>query len=64
MTLKELSELTSIPYDTLRGWSSKKNHYRKNLLRFLKDADRSVLIKYFGSKDTTDVKPLLRGDSL
>lgn len=24
MTLKEVSQLTGIPYDTLRGWSIKK----------------------------------------
>ena len=63
MTLKELSELTAIPYDTLRGWSSKKNDYRKNLVRFLKDSDRSILVKYFG-KNVMDFKSHLRGDGL
>lgn len=51
MTLKEVSQLTGIPYDTLRGWSMKKGDYRRNLARFLKDADRSALIKYFGYKE-------------
>ena len=51
MTLKEVSDLTGIPYDTLRGWSMKKVDYRRNLARFLKDADRSALIKYFGYKE-------------
>lgn len=51
MTLKEVSQLTGIPYDTLRGWSTKKGDYRKNLAKFLKDADRSALIKYFGYKE-------------
>ena len=50
MTLKEVSQLTGIPYDTLRGWSMKKGDYRRNLARFLKDADRSALIKYFAKK--------------
>ena len=52
MTLKEVSELTGIPYQTLLGWNSSKGDYRRSLARFLKDADRSVLIKYFGHKDT------------
>ena len=51
MTLKEVSQLTGIPYDTLRGWSMKKGDYRRSLVRFLKDADRSVLIKYFGHRE-------------
>ena len=49
MTLKELNELTGIPYSTLMKWnSSKKNDYRKNLVKYLKESDRSALIKYFG----------------
>lgn len=52
MTLKEVSELTGIPYQTLLGWNSSKGDYRRSLARFLKDADRSVLIKYFGHKNT------------
>lgn len=56
MTLKELSEITLIPYDTLRGWSSKKNDYRKKLVLFLKDIDRSVLLKYFSYKDKENIK--------
>lgn len=51
MTLKELSELTGIPYQTLLGWNASKGDYRKNLVRFLKDADRSALIKYFEHKE-------------
>lgn len=51
MTLKEVSELTGIPYDTLLRWNSaKQGNYRRSLARFLKDADRSALIKYFGYK--------------
>ena len=60
MTLKEVSELTGIPYQTLLGWNSSKGDYRKNLVRFLKDADRSMLIKYFGEKGVANVKPPLR----
>ena len=52
MTLKEVSQLTGIPYDTLLRWnSSKPGNYRRSLSRFLKDADRSALIKYFGHKE-------------
>jgi len=52
MTLKEVSQLTGIPYDTLLRWNSaKQGNYRRSLARFLKDADRSVLIKYFGHKE-------------
>ena len=51
MTRKEVSQLRGIPYDTLRGWSMKKGDYRRNLARFLKDADRSALIKYFGHEE-------------
>ena len=51
MTLKEVSELTGIPYQTLLGWNSSKGDYRKSLVRFLKDADRSTLIKYFEYKE-------------
>lgn len=50
MTLKEVSELTNIPYQTLLGWNSSKGDYRKNLVRFLKESDRSALIKYFSLK--------------
>lgn len=52
MTIKEVSQLTGIPYDTLLRWNSaKQGNYRRSLARFLKDADRSVLIKYFGHKE-------------
>lgn len=52
MTLKEVSEITGIPYDTLLRWNSaKRGNYRRSLARFLKDADRSALIKYFGYKE-------------
>ncbi|MDU6827730.1 hypothetical protein [Campylobacter sp.] len=54
MTLKELSGLTGIPYQTLLGWNSSKGDYRKSLVRFLKDADRSALIKYFGHKERVE----------
>ena len=50
MTLKEVSQLTAIPYQTLLGWNSSKGDYRKNLVRFLKESDRSALIKYFNPK--------------
>lgn len=50
MTLKEVSQLTGIPYQTLLGWNSSKGDYRKNLVRFLKESDRSALIKYFNPK--------------
>lgn len=51
MTLKEVSILTGIPYDTLLRWNSaKRGNYRRSLARFLKDADRSALIKYFGKE--------------
>lgn len=60
MTLKEVSELTGIPYQTLLGWNSSKGDYRKSLVRFLKNADRSVLIKYFGYKEDANNKPSLR----
>jgi hypothetical protein len=50
MTLKEVSEITGIPYPTLLGWNASKGDYRKSLVRFLKDADRSMLVKYFQYK--------------
>lgn len=56
MTLKEVSELTGIPYQTLLGWNASKGDYRKNLVRFLKDADRSVLTKYFQYKKKDEFK--------
>ncbi len=46
MTLKEVSEITGIPYVTLSQWNRGEG-YRKSLARFLKNSDRSVLIKYF-----------------
>ena len=51
MRLKEVSEITGIPYPTLLGWNASKGDYRKSLVRFLKDADRSALIKYFEHKE-------------
>ena len=64
MTLKEVSELTSIPYDTLLRWNStKQGNYRRALARFLKDADRSALIKYFGYKEEKN-KPSLRDEGV
>lgn len=48
MTLKEVSQLTGIPYDTLLRWSSSKDgSYRRNLARFLKSCDRATLEKHF-----------------
>ena len=64
MTLKEVSELTGIPYDTLLRWNSaKQGNYRRSLARFLKDTDRSALIKYFGYKEVGD-KPALRDEDV
>jgi hypothetical protein len=56
MTLKEVSQLTGIPYQTLLGWNSSKGDYRKNLVRFLKESDRSALIKYFSPKKIEKLK--------
>lgn len=57
MTLKEVSQLTGIPYDTLLRWnSSKPGNYRKSLARFIKESDRSVLIKYFSYKEKDEKK--------
>lgn len=50
MTLKEVSELTGIPYSTLLKWNMSKGDYRKNLTKFLRDSDRSQLIKYFETR--------------
>jgi len=48
MTLKEVSRLTNIPYDTLLRWSSSKDgSYRRNLARFLKSCDNATLEKHF-----------------
>lgn len=64
MTLKEVSILTGIPYDTLLRWNStKQGNYRRALARLLKDADRSVLIKYFGYKEAEN-KPSLRDEDV
>lgn len=46
MTLKEVSQLTSIPYQTLLGWE-RAGGYRRNLARFLKSCDRAVLENHF-----------------
>ena len=46
MTLKEVSQLTSIPYQTLLGWE-RAGGYRRNLARFLKSCDRATLEKHF-----------------
>lgn len=46
MTLKEVSQLTGIPYQTLLGWE-KAGGYRRNLARFLKSFDRATLEKHF-----------------
>ena len=46
MTLKEVSRLTGIPYQTLLGWE-RAGGYRRNLARFLKSCDRATLDNYF-----------------
>ena len=46
MTLKEVSHLTGIPYQTLLGWE-RAGGYRRNLARFLKSCDRITLEKHF-----------------
>lgn len=46
MTLKGVSQLTGIPYQTLLGWE-RAGGYRRNLARFLKSCDRTALEKYF-----------------
>ena len=46
MTLKEVSQLTGIPYQTLLGWE-RAGGYRRNLARFLKSYDRAVLENHF-----------------
>lgn len=50
MTMKELSQITKIPYMTLSRWK-KEGGYRRNLYSFLEATDKSVLEKYFGSQD-------------
>jgi hypothetical protein len=48
MTLKEVSQITGIPYNTLLSWnSSRDGSYRRNLARFLKSCDRATLEKHF-----------------
>lgn len=46
MTLKEVSQLTGIPYQTLLGWE-RAGGYRRNLARFLKSCDNATLEKHF-----------------
>ena len=46
MTLKEVSQLTGIPYQTLLGWE-RAGGYRRNLARFLKSCDRAMLENHF-----------------
>lgn len=46
MTLKGVSQLTGIPYQTLLGWE-RAGGYRRNLARFLKSCDRAVLENHF-----------------
>lgn len=46
MTLKGVSQLTGIPYQTLLGWERAVG-YRRNLARFLKSCDRATLEKHF-----------------
>lgn len=49
MTLKEVSEVTQIPYSTLAYWN-RCSDYKKSLINFLKASDRSVLLMYFQEK--------------
>ena len=46
MRLKEVSQLTGIPYQTLLGWE-RAGGYRRNLVRFLKSCDRALLENHF-----------------
>ena len=46
MRLKEVSQLTGIPYHTLLGWE-RAGGYRRNLARFLKSCDRATLENHF-----------------
>ena len=46
MRLKEVSQLTGIPYQTLLGWE-RAGGYRRNLARFLKSCDRVTLENHF-----------------
>lgn len=46
MTLKGVSQLTGIPYQTLLGWE-RAGGYRRNLARFLKSCDRTTLENNF-----------------
>ncbi len=46
MTLKEVSQLTGIPYQTLLGWE-RAGGYRRNLARFLRSCNRDTLEKHF-----------------
>ena len=46
MRLKEVSQLTGIPYQTLLGWE-RAGGYRRNLARFLKSCDRTTLENHF-----------------
>ena len=46
MTLKGVSQLTGIPYQTLLGWERAVG-YRRNLARFLKSCDRATLENHF-----------------
>ena len=56
MTLKEVSQLTGIPYQTLLGWNSSKGDYRKNLVPNLKHSHRTPMIKYFSPKKIEKLK--------
>ncbi len=53
MTLKEVSQLTGIPYQTLLGWE-RAGGYRRNLARFLKSCDNATLEKHF-AKASSDM---------
>lgn len=58
-TIKELSKLTGIPYQTLLNWNSYPiSDYRYKLLTLLRKLDRSILISEYGdpTKDTKGAK--------
>lgn len=54
MTLKEVSQLTGIPYQTLLGWE-KAGGYRRNLARFLRSCNRATLEKHFAKASSNMV---------
>lgn len=47
LSVTAISEITGIPYDTLKSWKNT-GGYRTKLFLWLKDSDESELIKRFG----------------